>query len=269
MVAFPNAKINFGLNVINKRADGYHNLETCFYPIGWSDILEVIPGENLDFSSSGIIIPGNPKENLCIKAYQLLKQDFEIPPVKIHLHKIVPIGAGLGGGSSDAAYTLKLLNNLFKLNLDQVRLSNYAATLGADCAFFIQNTPLFAIEKGDVFQETSISLKGYYLVVIYPGIHVSTSLAYKGIVPSQTSKQIGKALSKDIGQWKLILENDFENTVFKQFPIIKEIKNQLYKQGALYASMSGSGSAVYGIFDKEINFGPMIKNNYLYWSGLL
>src|SRR5688572_14534594 len=178
MIAFPNAKLNIGLNVTERRPDSFHNLESVFYPVQWCDALEILPAKETKFTSSGIEIPGTIESNLCLKAYQLLKTDFELPPVKIHLHKNIPIGAGLGGGSSDAAFTLKLLNQLFELNIAEDKLEDYARKLGSDCAFFIRNKPVFAHEKGDVFEPIKLDLTGYNCVVVYPNLHITTAEAY-------------------------------------------------------------------------------------------
>lgn len=254
MIFFPNAKINIGLNVVEKRHDGFHNIESVFYPIfHLKDILEIILNtENNEvlFSSSGIVIPGNSNENLCIKAYQLLKEDFDIPSVKIHLHKVIPIGAGLGGGSSDAAFTLKLLNTLFDLNLSQEKLITYAQKLGSDCAFFIKNKPIYAYNKGDEFSEYDLNLDDYRIEVVFPNIHVSTKEAYDGIKIKASEVDLRDQLQLPIQEWKNSIKNDFETSIFSKYKTIERAKLALYKQGAIYASMTGSGSAVYGIFNK-------------------
>jgi len=267
MVSFPPCKINLGLQIINKRADGYHDLETCFYPVPWTDILEVIKSNSFDFTSSGDLIPGSPEDNLCVKAYELLRKNFNLPSVKIHLHKIIPTGAGLGGGSSDGAYTLRILNSVFDLQLSQDRLMYYAAQLGSDCSFFVQDNPMIGSGRGEVLAQKGDVLKGKYLALVKPGIHVSTAEAYSGIQPKKPVHSIDFLLQQPVEKWKFLLKNDFEETVFGKFPEIKEIKDRLYAQGALYASMSGTGSAVFGIFDSEIglsDFHGMTK-----WSGLL
>jgi 4-diphosphocytidyl-2-C-methyl-D-erythritol kinase len=266
MVCFPPCKINLGLQIINKRTDGYHDLETCFYPVPWTDILEVIKSDAFNFTSSGNLIPGKREENLCIKAYELLNRDFGLPPVKIHLHKIIPTGAGLGGGSSDAAYTLRLLNSLFELRLPQQILMAYASELGSDCSFFIQDNPMLGTGRGEILEEMGSLLGGKFLVMIKPDIHVSTAEAYAGIRPQKPVHPVDFVLRQPIGKWKFLLKNDFEETVFEKFPAIKEVKDKLYASGALYASMSGTGSTVFGIFEKEINleFKDVSK-----WSGYL
>lgn len=268
MLDFPNAKINLGLLVTEKRPDGFHNLESCFYPVGWCDALEIVQADELTFTMSGLPVPGNPDNNLCLKAYKLLQQDFQLPPVHMHLHKVIPMGAGLGGGSSDAAFTLKQLNSLFELNLTPEKLEDYARQLGSDCAFFIRNEPVVAVEKGDVFKPTSVNLDGYTCVLVYPGIHITTAEAYGNIVPKKPSCGIEMFLKQDVGVWKEVLKNDFEEALFPRYPELAGIKEQLYSAGADYASMTGSGSAVYGLFKNEPG-SLLFPGHYLLWKGLL
>ena len=269
MISFPNAKINLGLHIIEKRKDGFHNLESCFYPVPWHDILEIMPDEKLSFSSTGLEIPGKPEENLCLKAYQLLARDFNIGPVAIHLHKILPIGAGLGGGSSDAAFALKSLNQVFELSLDDDRLCQYARQLGSDCAFFIKNVATLAKEKGDQFENINVNLTGKHLVLIFPNIHVSTSDAYGGITPATPAKMIAEIIENEpLKNWKASLANDFEYTVFAKYPVLEQIKSQLYETGAVYASMSGSGSALFGLFEAPPAL-PAAFDGYQVWQGKL
>lgn len=268
MIAFPVCKINLGLSIISKREDGYHNLETCFYPVPWCDILEVISADQTTFSTSGIAIPGDEMSNLCLRAYQLLKQDFRLQDVKIHLHKIIPMGAGLGGGSSDGAKTLQLLNDIFQLNLTTDQLLKYAAQLGSDCSFFLYDRPMFGSGKGEVLSESSVSLKDYFLVLVKPPVHVSTQQAYANVIPRKPVMPLANVLNLSITQWKTHLKNDFEDSVFQAQPVISEVKAQLYHQGAVYASMSGSGSSVFGIFEKPRH----LKNEFAgmdYWEGVL
>ena len=253
MICFPNAKINIGLRITEKRDDGFHNIESCFYPIPWYDILEIIPAKELSFYSNGIDIPGDLNDNLCIKAYNLVKKDYNIPAVSIFLQKIIPIGAGMGGGSSDAAYTLKSLNDLFNLKITETQLESYAKKLGSDCAFFIKNKPVIAFEKGDVFENCSINLAGKQLLTIYPNTHVSTKEAYAGVSPKIPQKSLSTILNTDILNWKEEVSNDFEKSIFPKYPLLEQIKAQLYSGGALYASMTGSGSTVFVIFESEIN----------------
>jgi 4-diphosphocytidyl-2-C-methyl-D-erythritol kinase len=236
VVAFPNCKINLGLNVIRRRSDGYHDIETIFYPVPWTDILEVIPSDKFEFTVTGNVIPGKEDDNLCVRAHKIMNA----PPAKIHLHKIIPTGAGLGGGSSDAAWTLRLLNEVFDLKHSREELRSYAAQLGSDCAFFIDDVPKIGSGRGEILKDTSLSLKGKFIVIIKPGIHVSTAEAYAGVVPKESKLDV-----EDMSTWK----NDFEESVFEKYPLIRKIKEELYKHGAEYASMSGSGSSVFGIFD--------------------
>lgn len=268
MVSFPPCKINLGLNVLNKRADGYHDIETCFYPVPWNDILEVIKSDSFQFTSTGIPVPGSSNDNLCVRGYQLLKKDFDLDPVKIHLHKIIPMGAGLGGGSADAAHTLLLLNEIFELNLSQDKLQRYASSIGSDCAFFIQEKPMLGSGRGEILSPVQVQLDNKFLVVVKPDIHVSTSAAYGGIKPAQSEMSLTKIIELPLKEWKDKLVNDFEKTVFAKHPDIKQIKEKLYQAGALYASMSGSGSSVFGIFDKAVSLQKEF-DAYIYWEGEL
>lgn len=252
MVVFPNAKINLGLNITEKREDGYHNIESCFYPIPLTDALEVIESNVLSFASSGIPIPGNEEDNLCLRAYHLIKEKYNIPPVAIHLHKHIPIGAGLGGGSSDGAFMLKLLNEKFNLNIGNKELEELAGKLGSDCPFFIENKPVFVEGTGNVFSPIDVSLKGKYLVLAMPDIHISTAEAYRGVVPNQPESNLKEVLEQTpVDQWQGQVKNGFETSVFNKFPEIVEIKNQLIEKGALYASMTGSGAAVFGVLEEK------------------
>lgn len=252
MILYPNAKINLGLNIVEKRPDGYHNIETVFYPIGLCDILEVVPSEtctDYSFSSSGIAIDGDPEDNLIVKAYHLLRSGYQFPAVDISLVKQIPFGAGLGGGSSDAAFMLKALNEMFGLKATPLRLEKLAAKLGADCPVFIKNKPVFATGIGNVFKSIKLSLKGKFLVLVKPNIHVSTPEAYSLVAPEKPEVSLVEHIQRPIAEWKDVIKNDFEKSVFAKYPAIEEIKNNLYEMGAVYASMSGSGSSVYGIFE--------------------
>jgi len=253
MLVFPNCKINLGLNILEKRPDGYHNIETVFYPVRLSDALDIIVAKDgkFEFTQTGLIIEGNKDDNLCVKAYQLLKRDFNLPPVKIHLHKVIPVGAGLGGGSSDGAYAIRLLNKHFSLRLSDTGMADYARRLGSDCAFFIGNKPVIASGRGDEFQPCRVDLSDSRILVVVPPIHVNTANAYSRVVPSKIVKSLKDSILKPIHQWRDSLQNNFEPSVFDRCPEIRKIKQQLYEMGALYASMSGSGSAVYGIFEKK------------------
>lgn len=257
MITFPNAKINLGLNIVEKRPDGYHNLETIFYPINLQDALEVTRREGDDkeytLHISGTPLDGEPEDNLVVKAYKLLKKDYsEMTPIDIHMYKHIPAGAGLGGGSSDAAFMIKLLNDKFSLGLGTEQMERYAAQLGADCAFFIQNKPVFATGIGNVFEPVELSLKGYYIVLVKPDIFVSTRDAFAEIKPARPAVSLKEMVKKPIDTWKKTMRNDFENNVFQKFPEIAAIKDELYDLGAVYASMSGSGSSVFGIFRAPI-----------------
>ena len=256
MITYPNAKINLGLNIVEKRPDGYHNLETVFYPINLQDALEVndLEGEGeYALKISGTPIEGELDNNLVVKAYRLLKKDFpDMGPINIHMYKHIPTGAGLGGGSADAAFMLKLLNEKFKLNLSIEKLEEYAAILGADCAFFIQNKPVFASGIGNIFEEINLSLKGYYLVLIKPDIFVSTKDAFANIIPMKPNHSLKEIIRMPVETWRATMKNDFEDSVFKKFPEIAAIKDKLYDMGAIYASMSGSGSSVFGIFREQV-----------------
>ena len=268
MVAFPNAKINIGLQIIKKRTDGFHDIASCFVPVGWCDVLEITESETISFVSSGLAIPGNPATNLCVKAYQALKKDFDLPPVRMHLHKVVPIGAGLGGGSADAAFALTLLNTRFDLKLTNEQLENYARPLGSDCAFFVQNKPQFCYNKGGQFEDIALDLQGKHLVLVYPNIHISTAEAYAGVQPKSPETDLRTALQSPMKQWQHTIKNDFEDALFVKYPVLAQTKQTLYQIGATYASMTGSGSTIYGIFDTE----PDLQNyfgSFLVWQGKL
>jgi 4-diphosphocytidyl-2-C-methyl-D-erythritol kinase len=254
MICFPSCKINLGLRITEKRADGFHALETVFYPITLTDALEIIiepetSAAPLTFTSSGLAINGDPSDNLCFKAYGLLKKDYpSIPNIKMHLHKKIPMGAGLGGGSSDGAFTLVTLNQLFNLQLSEQALLDYALQLGSDCPFFILNTPAFATGRGEILTPTSLDLKGYSIVIVNPGIAISTKLAFSLITPKAPDNNLLAVIQQPITTWKDELINDFEEPIFNSFPELANIKETLYQKGAIYASMTGTGSTVYGIF---------------------
>lgn len=253
MISFANAKINLGLFITEKRSDGFHNLESIFLPIPVADVLEIISTDDPSFSfqTVGTTIDGKSEENLCVKAYHLLKQDFNIPGFKSCLLKNIPIGAGLGGGSSDAVQMMKAIRDHFKLEISDELLLKYAAQLGSDCPFFVRNEPAFISGRGDIIEAMNIELKGIHLVVVHPGIHVSTQEAYAMIVPSTPAFDLRKIASLDRKEWQRFIRNDFEAPMISQFPIIGNIKKGLIEHGAFYASMSGSGSAVYGLFEEE------------------
>ncbi len=264
MIIFPNAKINIGLNVINRRPDGYHDLETVFYPIKINDALEIIKADKLSFESTGLEIPGRVEDNLCIKGYHLLKKDFDLPPVKIHLHKHIPIGAGLGGGSADAAFFIRLVDQTFNLGLTDDRMIAYARQLGSDCAFFIKNEPVFAFDRGDEFEPIKLNLSNYKIVLVMPPVHVSTSEAYSGVKPALVKHSLMELIYRPVVEWKNYIKNDFEDSVFKNHPEIRGIKAALYEAGAIYASMSGSGASVFGIFDKTPDMEVLRKENEVF-----
>ena len=272
MVVFPNSKINLGLRIVSKRVDGYHDLDTVFYPLPFYDALEVIrnDGESeaanpeIIFNITGLPI-GETTDNLCLRAYQLLKSDFSnLPPVHMHLHKTIPIGAGLGGGSADAAFSLTLLNDKFQLGLTTDQLLQYALKLGSDCPFFILNKPCHATGRGELMQPVDLDLSSYKFVLINPGIHISTGKAFAGASPAIPVRSTREIISQPVHTWKDQLMNDFEKTIFPAFPEIEKIKNSLYEHGALYASMSGTGSSVYGIFDRNTAVNIDAPSHYFY-----
>ena len=249
MIVYPNAKINLGLNVLKKRADGYHEISSVFYPVKeLVDILEIIPDEDFYFSSSGIVIPGN--SNICAKAFDLLKADFGIGNVKIHLHKKIPIGAGLGGGSADGAFTLIALNELFELKLSNIELEKYALQLGADCPFFIENTSKYVAGIGEKMFAIDLDLSEFELKFIFPDLHISTAEAYGGVTPDIPEHNLLDAIKHPIYNWKEEVRNDFEVSAFAKYPQLAKMKAKLYADGAIYASMTGSGSVIYGVLRK-------------------
>lgn len=264
MILFANAKINLGLFVTEKRSDGYHEIETIFYPVQLYDVLEIINHDHLAFETLGLDIPGNG-DNLCVQAYNLLKADFEIPAFKINLLKNIPIGAGLGGGSSDAAYVLKGINEMQNLGLSIDKLKSYAEKLGADCPFFVENKPVYASGIGTTFENIELDLSEYFIVVIKPDVHISTKEAYENMVPQPATINLKDAIKLPIQEWKYYLKNDFETAMCEKYPIIQEIKLELYEAGALYASMSGSGSSVFGIFNNPINLDYLSKLGRVYY----
>lgn len=258
MVVFPNCKINIGLNILNKRPDGFHDLETVFIPVPLKDSLEIIRANDhstdVVFSQSGFVVDGSMDNNICVKAYRLLKIDFpELPCIQMHLHKAIPMGAGLGGGSADAAFSLLLLNDKFHLNLSTEQLINYALILGSDCPFFIVNQPSFASGRGEILQPVDLSLAGYQLVLINTGIHINTGWAFAQLknetADNRVSKHLFQLINQPIQSWRDAITNDFEKPVFEAHPLLQEIKDMLYTKGAIYASMSGSGSTLFGLFE--------------------
>ncbi len=266
MICFPNTKINIGLQVVEKRPDGFHNIRSVFYPISLCDMLEAVESKDFHFTSTGKDIPGHTEDNLCVKAYRLLSAEKPIPPVHIHLHKVTPMGAGLGGGSANAAFFIRLMNEKFALGMDDATIRTRAAKLGSDCPFFVSNEPAFVQGRGDVFEAIGLSLKGYHIALVCPPIHINTAEAYSGIVPRQPDVTLPEfILNNDPGKWKEELKNDFEPSVFQKYPAVREIKERLYSFGAAYASMSGSGSAVYGIFERKKDLSRKFQG-YFIWQ---
>jgi 4-diphosphocytidyl-2-C-methyl-D-erythritol kinase len=258
MLVFSRSKINLGLNIIEKRSDGFHNIETVFYPISWSDAIEALESaDNQPFKMyfSGLNIVGQENENIISKAYHLLKKHHSVPGIKVHLYKHIPMGAGLGGGSSNAVNFIELMDKKFDLKIPLSKKIEYAKELGSDCAFFVKNEPVFAKGKGDIFEHIKVDLDNYFILIVYPNVHSNTKLAYDGVVPKKPQQNIKTIIeTRSIEQWKDLLKNDFEDSVFKNLPQIKELKEKMYLNGAIYASMSGSGSAVFGIFKTEPKF---------------
>jgi len=268
MVVYPNCKINLGLNVISKRPDGYHNIESVFYPVPWCDMLEIIPSEKNSFIFDGIGMQCPLEENLCYKAWDLVRKQFDIPGISLFLYKKIPFGAGLGGGSSDGAFVLKVLNDLFDLAIGSKTMATIASELGSDCTFFIDNRPGFVSGTGADIMPVELSLKGYYLLIIKPDVSVSTREAYGLITPKKPAVPLWEVIKQPVSEWKYQLTNDFEYPVIMNHPVIGRIKSRLYEAGALYAAMSGSGSAIYGLFEKETS----IADNFsecLIWKGWL
>lgn len=268
MIVFPNCKINLGLHITAKRADGYHDLETVFYPVPLKDALEIVtlPAEKkeaIEFTQSGLSIEGAPTDNICIKAIQLLRQHFrDLPGIRVHLHKQIPMGAGLGGGSADAAFLLQAIDKKFNLGINPAKLSELALQLGSDCPFFLLNTPSLARGRGEKLEAINVSLKGYKILLINPGIHVSTATAFKGVQPQPNQQPLKEIIELPLTQWKKLLKNQFEETVFPQYPALQKIKEELYTLGAIYAAMSGSGSTLFGIFENSFSLPINFANRY-------
>lgn len=291
MIAFPNAKINIGLNVVAKRSDGYHDIETVFYPVLLQDALEISLMRTLDPTllrkrlEAGLLVqpddvflrnpllrrrkeeeipccslemtgnefPFSAADNLVVKAYLLLQQDFDLPSIDIKLHKHIPSGAGLGGGSSDCAFMISLLNRRFNLRMRESMMERYAARLGSDCAFFITNTPSMATGRGEILNPINLSLKGYTILLVKPEVSVSTAEAYASLTPKRPEIPLAEAIKRPVTEWKDCVFNDFETTVFAKYPLLADIKQKLYSMGAVYAAMSGSGSTVYGLFRQPLD----------------
>lgn len=252
MISFPHAKINLGLSIISKRPDGFHNLETIFYPLPVFDILEIVPSQETLFIQSGQNIPGNTADNLVLRAYHLLKKKYpQIKPLEIHLHKAIPPGAGLGGGSSDAACMLQSVNQYAELNISGKELKQFALELGSDCPFFTQSGPCFASGRGEILEPITLDLSGYSFLLIHPEIRIDTAWAFSKISPASNAYDLKENILKPVKDWAVTIRNDFETPVFEVYPALKKIKDQLYQAGAVYAAMTGSGSTIFGIFNKS------------------
>ena len=269
MLLFPNIKINIGLNITGKRDDGFHDIESVFYPVPFCDALEIVPADKFSFEVDGLLVTTHPEDNICVKAYRLLEKELKLPPVKIFLLKKIPSGAGLGGGSADASFTLKILNDVFDLKLTIPQLEEYAAELGSDCPFFIQNKPALVKGRGEKTESIDVSLKGIYITLVLPPIHISTKEAFAHIKPKRPSYSLAEAIQKPVEEWQNVIKNDFEDYVFKKHPALKTIKDELYNAGAAYASMSGSGSAIYALSKEKLDLdNDVFKSNY-FWEGRL
>lgn len=252
MIAFPNCKINLGLHVTGKRSDGFHDLQTIFYPVPLTDALEIIKSNDgeVSLSTSGIPVDVSDEQNICVIAYRLLQSNFpELTGLKMHLHKVIPTGAGLGGGSADGAFALQLLNKVFQLQLTTEQLSVYALQLGSDCPFFMLNKPALASGRGEQLQPVPVDISAYYLMIVHPGIHVSTAWAFSQLRPQLPSQGLTDIIKEPVENWRDLLTNHFEEVVFAKHPQIRFVKEKMYASGAIYASMSGSGSAVFGLFN--------------------
>lgn len=271
MLTFPNCKINLGLNILQKREDGFHDIETVFYPVPITDVLEIISSreKNTQFYNTGISI-GDNENNLCLKAFNLVKKDFpQLPEVQMHLHKIIPMGAGLGGGSSDAAFALLLLDKKYNLNISKQQFFDYSLQLGSDCRFFLLNKPCLACGRGEVLEPVALSLSGYKMLIVNPGIHISTKEIFGEIIPAFPSKKIKEIIQQPLSTWKNELVNDFEKIVFPKNSQLKKIKEDMYLHGAEYAAMTGTGSTIFGIFNKDESVNYSIEKNYFHkWISL-
>jgi 4-diphosphocytidyl-2-C-methyl-D-erythritol kinase len=270
MIVFPCAKINLGLNVLDRRKDGYHNIETLFIPLhNLTDVLEIVESQEFRFNLSGISLDSTADDNLCVKAYRMLSEDYPLPPVEINLHKVIPVGAGLGGGSSDAAFTLLTLDRMFDLHIFADDLVRYALRLGSDCPFFIDRVPSLAYGRGQCLEPIDINLSQYYILLVKPNISVSTSEAYRNVLVEIPVMPISEIIKLSIGEWRDHLKNSFETTVFAKYPIIARIKEAMYSHGAVYASMTGSGSAVYGLFSDKPDFESEYFNDAFIFAAAL
>jgi len=272
MITFPNAKINIGLNILRKRTDNYHDLQSIFIPIPLKDALEVVENKEnnkIEFFNTGLQIDSPEDNNLVIKAYNLLKKDFDLPFVKIHLHKVIPFGAGLGGGSADATFMLKMLNDLFSLKLTDDNLKHYTKKIGADCTFFLSNKSCFATEKGDVLEPINFDFSKFQIVLIKPNINLNTAKMYSYITPNESVTDLRLLIKKPIEEWKNFIFNDFEKVITQQHKEIEEIKTFLYKSGAFFSAMSGSGSSVFGLFADNYDCSKIKYENSFVWNSTL
>ena len=268
MIFFAPAKINLGLKVLNRRSDHYHNIDTVFYPVPLYDIIEVMRNDSFSMQITGIQVDGLVEDNLLYKAWKLIHDQYSIPGVKIHLHKQIPMGAGLGGGSSDAATLIKAINSIFHLELTAETMKELSARLGADCPFFIDAIPIRALGIGDRFSPVSIDLSGYYLVLVKPAIHISTAEAYGGVFKEGANAVLFEDSFPEINSWKDVLVNSFEKHLFEKYSVLAQIKHQLYEMGAIFSLMSGSGATIYGIFEHEVEI-PDKWNKYFVWQSKL
>lgn len=271
MIAFSNAKINLGLNILNKRPDGFHDIESIFYPVRLSDVIEIIPNQKQDCTihNSGIHIEVEKEKNLCYKAWKLMHEKYGIGGIDVFLFKKIPMGAGLGGGSSNATFIVTLINQLFSLKLSIENIKSLVALLGSDCPFFVENRPSFVSGTGNQIEPISLDLSKYHIYLIYPNVHISTIDAYKNCSPKPSVYDLKKALKEPLPKWKDFIKNDFEEWALDMYPLLKEVKNLLYQMGALYAAMSGSGSTMYGIFEEEgfTNVKAMLPSSYKVFKG--
>lgn len=273
MIVFPPAKINLGLNVLRKRPDGFHDIESVLVPVPLTDVLEVVVGPKLsvgavEFTSSGLPIPGSPETNLCVKAVELLKRERSIPGIRMHLHKVIPTGAGLGGGSSDGAHTLLLLNQLLDMGLEHAVLHSLASELGSDCPFFLSDRPQLAQGRGEQLTPIGLDLKGWWLLLANPGIHVGTAEVYANTRPHDRKASIALALARPVELWLNEVKNDMEDYVCSTYTAVRQLRDSLLAQGATYAAMSGSGSSVFGLFRTEPKFDPGTQD-VMVWKMLL
>jgi 4-diphosphocytidyl-2-C-methyl-D-erythritol kinase len=270
MIIYSHAKINIGLQILNKRMDGFHNLRSVMYPTGLCDIIEVKINsegqEAFQFSQTGRPIHSVPEANLVTQAWRVFSKHRALPPLSIHLHKQIPVGAGLGGGSSNASSVLKAFNQLAIESLAPDLLEDLSAHLGSDCPFFLQEGPRMMEGRGDILRDTQVSLEGLYLVLLFPEIHISTAEAYAGVRPRIPEKALQTLISRPIEQWRNLIINDFEAPLGLKIPLIPELKSELYEAGAVYASLSGSGSSLFGIFRKRPRL-PQKLLEYLIWEG--